>query len=175
MEIILVRHTTPDIEKGICYGQSNIPLVATFEQEITAVLEKLPNNLKDYTCYSSPLQRCKVLAESITDTLIFDNRLKELNFGDWELQKWEDIDKTDLDKWMTNFVTEPTKNGESYKDLHLRTTEFLNEIKALNHQKVIIVTHAGVMRSLHSFINNSSLQDSFNLKLTYGEILHLNY
>ena len=37
MEIHLVRHTTVAIEKGICYGQADIPVSATFESEANAL------------------------------------------------------------------------------------------------------------------------------------------
>ena len=104
MEIILVRHTTPDIERGICYGQADIGLADNYKNEIKQVIKQLPENIGNYTCYSSPLQRCKTLAESITNTITFDDRLKELNFGDWELKSWDAINSEALDNWMTNFV-----------------------------------------------------------------------
>ena len=173
MEIILVRHTTPNIEKGICYGQSDLELADTYTKEIIAVLQQLPNNLQDYECYSSPLQRCKLLAQKISNTVIFDDRLKELNFGDWELKNWNDIDRIPLDKWMNNFVTEPTLNGESYIELHQRTTDFITEVYQQKKQKIILVTHAGVIRSIYSYIHKKDLVNSFDLKLKYGEILTL--
>ena len=33
MAIFLIRHTTPLIEKGICYGQLNIDVTESFEAE----------------------------------------------------------------------------------------------------------------------------------------------
>ena len=33
MEVILIRHTTPDVPTGTCYGQSDVPLKETFEEE----------------------------------------------------------------------------------------------------------------------------------------------
>ena len=44
-----------------------------------------------------------------------------------------------------------------------------SEIKAL--KKVIIVAHAGVIRTLLSYINNVDLKDSFQFKIGYGEVL----
>lgn len=132
MEVILVRHTTPDIAKGICYGQADIKVATTFEEEVSNILKKVPVNDPEVTYYSSPLQRCKLLAKKLSANVIFDNRLKELDFGDWELQKWNDIDKKELDIWMNDFVKTPAKNGEFYIDLHNRTTDFLNRI---NNQK----------------------------------------
>ena len=171
MEIILIRHTTPNIAKGICYGQADIPLADTFAEEIIPILKENELNSSNTIYYSSPLQRCKLLAQKLSDTINFDNRLKELDFGDWELKKWNDINKNELDIWMNDFVNVSTTNGESYLDLHNRTVVFLNEIKLLEKEKAIIVTHAGVIRSLWSYINNSPLEKSFDLKLDYGHII----
>ena len=173
MEIILVRHTTPDIEKGICYGQADIGITNSFLEELQPILKDVPVNDANTVYYSSPLKSCAILAKKISDSIIYDNRLKELDFGDWELKKWDDIDKESLDIWMQNFVTEPTKNVESYIDLQKRTIEFLEEIKQQNHQRVVIVTHAGVIRSLYSYIHDSALEKSFDLKVAYGQIIKI--
>jgi alpha-ribazole phosphatase len=175
MEIILIRHTTPKIAKGICYGQSDIDVTDTFLEEIKPILTQVSVNEKETAYFSSPLIRCKKLAEKISNTLSFDNRLKELDFGDWELQNWDAINKKELNIWMDDFVNVPATNGESYLDLHDRTTEFLLELEKKNYNKVVIVTHAGVIRSLDAFINNTSLEKSFNLKLPYSAVLKLNY
>ncbi|CAL2079596.1 conserved hypothetical protein [Tenacibaculum dicentrarchi] len=171
MEIILVRHTTPNIEKGICYGQADIGVIDTFLEEVPLILKEVPVNDTETAYYSSPLKRCKLLAEQLSDTIIFDDRLKELDFGDWELKKWDDINKPELDIWMNDFVNITVTNGESYIDLHTRTVQFLNEIKRLKKQHIVIVTHAGVIRSLWAYVNNISLENSFDLKLKYGDII----
>lgn len=173
MEIILVRHTTPNIEKGICYGQSDIGVTADFPREIQPILKQIPVNDSKTAYYSSPLQRCKLLAKELSDTIIFDDRLKELNFGDWELQKWDNIDKSELNIWMNDFVNITVTNGESYVDLHKRTVTFIEELKLLHKEHVVIVTHAGVIRSLWAYVNHISLENSFDLKLNYGHIIKL--
>lgn len=175
MEIIFIRHTTPDIEKGICYGQSDLNVTDTFTEEIIPILKDVPINDDNTAYFSSPLIRCKKLAEKLAKNICFDDRLKELNFGDWELKNWNEINKEDLNIWMEDFVNVPARNGESYIDLHTRTTSFLSEISKLKKDRVVVVTHAGVIRSLYSFINKIPLQKSFDLKLKYGQILKIDY
>ncbi|WP_343329886.1 alpha-ribazole phosphatase [Polaribacter staleyi] len=175
MEIILIRHTTPKIDKGICYGQSDIDVTDTFLEEIKPILTDVSINDAETVYYSSPLKRCKKLAEKLSNTILFDDRLKELDFGDWELQNWNDINQEALDIWMNDFVKVAVTNGESYLDLHARTTNFLLEIAQKEFKKVVIVTHAGVMRSLYSFIHKTPLEKSFDLKLQYAQVLKLNY
>ena len=62
MEIYLVRHTTPAIKKGICYGQTDVDLNSeTFESELYEIKNKLPSNIVRFYC--SPLIRCSKLAK----------------------------------------------------------------------------------------------------------------
>ncbi|NER11980.1 alpha-ribazole phosphatase [Leptobacterium flavescens] len=172
MEIYLIRHTTPRIEKGTCYGQADLELEETFKQEAGDVLSRItmsPDNL----IYSSPLKRCYKLAEKIGSTIITDKRLMELNFGEWELKNWDAINKKELDKWMTDFVDEIVPGGESYTQLASRSISFLNEVMQKQDTNVIIVTHAGVIRALLSHILRIELKDSFQIKLTYGDVIKL--
>lgn len=41
MEVILIRHTSVDVPPGTCYGQSDVPLRDTFEQEAEAASQHL--------------------------------------------------------------------------------------------------------------------------------------
>jgi len=87
MEVYLIRHTTPDISKEICYGQSDIELANTFHEEAEVILKGLPETLD--RIYSSPLKRCLQLASLISHKEIEEvPQLQEMNFGDWELKPW---------------------------------------------------------------------------------------
>ena len=172
MEIFLVRHTTPAIEKGICYGQTDLDLAHTFEDEAIEVLKKLPKQLD--VVYSSPLKRCTTLAHKISDNITLDDRLKELDFGSWEMQKWDAIPLFEIQPWYDNFVNTSTLNGESYQDLQHRVLDFYKGLKKQKLSSVAIITHSGVIRSLLAYINNIILKDSFEeLKISYGEVFSI--
>ncbi len=170
MELYLIRHTTPGIAKGICYGQSDIPLANTFDTEAKAVLKQL-ETLSFDAVYSSPLLRCKQLALKISPNVIEDPRLMELNFGNWELKKWDNIPRKESEPWMQDFVRVSTPNGESYINLQKRAISFYNEIKDQPYSSIAIVTHAGFIRALVSYINTIDLKDSFDLKVPYGVVM----
>lgn len=172
MEIYLVRHTTPNIEKGICYGQTDLDICDTFEEEVTVVLSNL-GEIEHAKVYSSPLKRCVKLAKTISTNIIEDHRLKEIHFGDWELIKWDDINRADLDDWMNDYVNKKVPNGESCLELYQRNIEFFNEIVQLNHAKTVIVCHAGVIRSILAFVNNTPIEDSYNIKIDYGQVFKM--
>ena len=45
MNIYLIRHTSVDVPKGLCYGQSDVPLRPTFEKEAAVTKAKIESIL----------------------------------------------------------------------------------------------------------------------------------
>lgn len=169
MEIHFVRHIETDAEKGVCYGQLEVAIPDDFKVRHQRIINGLEN---DYDLvFSSPLQRCKLLAEQISDNAIFDERLMEISFGDWEGKKWDDINQTDLNYWMENYISIAPPNGESLNDLIDRFSTFLIELKKQNFTKVLIVTHAGIIRCAMNVLNSVPLEKIMFEKVEYGEIV----
>ena len=174
MEVYLIRHTTPQIEKGICYGQSDIPLVETFNTDAQKILQLL--TYKVDAVFSSTLSRCVKLAELIKSNQKFtqDKRLLEMNFGDWEMKKWDTINQEVLNEWMKDFVNVRVPNGENFIDLNNRVNEFIDELIKTDYKKVAIVTHAGVIRSVLCQILEIPLRNAFKIPIDYGGITKIN-
>ncbi|WP_127044558.1 alpha-ribazole phosphatase [Chitinophaga solisilvae] len=171
MEIYLIRHTAPAIESGICYGNSDIDVADTFEEEVAAIRTKLPQG--NFDVYSSPLQRCSKLATALFgEAVTTDARLKEMDFGNWEMQPWEAIDRKELDDWANDFVLAKVPGGESYEQLYTRSMELITELMEKD-KDAVLVTHGGVIRSILAHATNTALADSFDLKIQYGRISHL--
>jgi len=121
MDVYVIRHTPVAIGKDTCYGQSNVPLADTFLIDVEQFKNQLPTDFD--TIYCSSLQRCKDLAVALElNNIKFDNALMEMNFGDWENKKWNDINQDDLNNWMTDFVNVKTPNGENLLELFDRVT-----------------------------------------------------
>ncbi|WP_346864219.1 alpha-ribazole phosphatase [uncultured Draconibacterium sp.] len=174
MKLIAIRHTSVEVEPAICYGQSDVGLAPSFQKEREEVALRLKGFRFD-KIYSSPLLRCKLLAEYLFDreSIVFDDRLKELDFGEWELKSWNAIYNDPLGKvWMDNYQNLPTLNGESYPQMAERVSAFLNEVKLEENNTVAIVAHAGVIRILKSIIKKCSIEDLFNtFKPKYGSVI----
>jgi len=174
MEIYLVRHTETVCEKGICYGQSDVGIKEPYDAVFDSIITLLP---QEAVLYSSPLQRCTILAKHIQDNTQIkafaeDFRLMEMNFGDWEMKKWDAIPEDQLNPWMNDFVTIKVPNGESFIDLYDRVVRFLEEIRLEQYSKpVIIVAHAGVIRSFLCKTNNLALKDAFQNKVDFGDVI----
>lgn len=172
MEVYLVRHTTPNVEKGVCYGQSNLDLVDTFDTEANELIKSLPKHFD--AVYSSPLTRCSELAKRIVDEPIFDNRLMELNFGDWELKKWDEIPENQLNPWMSDYVNVCPPNGESAQMLFQRAIHFYEELQKQEYSRVAVITHLGVIRMLYAYQNKMDIQTALQeFKLPYGAVFKM--
>ena len=173
MEIYLIRHTTPAVEAGTCYGQADLDVTETFEQEASVILKHLPPHIEQV--YSSPLQRCSKLADFLfpEHNIKHHHDLKEISCGEWELQKWDAIPQEVLMPWMNDYVNVRIPQGESYLDLYDRVVNCFTTI-AQQSLPAAIVSHGGVMRSILSYITQTPLEKSFDVfKLEYGCVVKL--
>ncbi|RZJ54209.1 MAG: alpha-ribazole phosphatase [Flavobacterium sp.] len=176
MEIYLVRHTETICEKGICYGQSDVGLAEPYDLIFENIVSQLP---EEAVIFSSPLQRCVILAKYIQSkikTISYqeDLRLMEMNFGDWELKNWNDIPPEQLNPWMEDFVNIRVSNGESFVELHERTNAFLSELISKKiDQPIIIVAHAGILRSFLCHHSSLPLKDAFQNKIDFGQVIKI--
>lgn len=173
MEIYLIRHTTPDIPKGICYGQSDLSVAETFEEEMSNIIRYLPDNIQNV--YSSPLERCSKLAKALfpKHAIQLKKELQELDFGLWEMQRWNDIPQLEIQPWMEDFVNVQVPGGESYLQLYERVIYCFDWITS-QATPAVIITHGGVLRSILSFITHTPLKESFDaFSCQYGCVIKL--
>jgi len=173
MKLTLVRHTSVDVPKGICYGITDVPLAPTFRHEMEQVRQKLGSAKFDLV-YTSPLNRCTSLAsEIISNQLIqIDSRLTELNFGNWEMADWNVLyELIDGKKWFTDYVNTRCPNGESFIDLIHRTGLFLDDLRTTSFSQVLVFTHAGIIRSMMCLLQHKTPEEAFHSPLEYGQII----
>ncbi|PTN04802.1 alpha-ribazole phosphatase [Mangrovibacterium marinum] len=173
MIITTIRHTRVDVPAGVCYGQTDVPLASTYTEEMAAVKTQTDWYQFD-AVYCSSLSRCRRLAEDLfpRETILFDERLMELNFGRWEMQKWDDMDHTaEAQAWFADFVDVRTPQGECFRDQINRTADFLKDLKLTGYKRVAVVTHGGIIRALHCLLNGTKPEDAFQNKVNYGEVV----
>lgn len=175
MDLYFVRHTTPAIAPGICYGQSDLDVASSFSAEFLKIQNQL-KHLETASIYSSPLKRCLKLAQATAEAfdfgrVIVDERLKELDFGDWEMLAWQDIPRTELDIWANDFVLHTPPKGESFLALYQRAKQFYQELVVNNHaEPAIIFTHAGVIRAILTEVLQSDLNQAFELRIDCASV-----
>jgi alpha-ribazole phosphatase len=173
MQIFVTRHTKVQAGRETCYGQTNVPLADSFVEEAAAIKEKLPNDFDAVFC--STLNRCRVLASALEfENVQYEGRLIEFNFGDWENKLWNDLDQNELNTWMQDFVNLPTPNGENVLALYERVSSFLDEMRSKNYEKILLITHAGVIRCMWSYLLEMPVKNMFKIPVGFGEIFVVN-
>lgn len=127
-----------------------------------ALLVELPPGLPVWT---SPLRRCRDLAERLHPQPIIDDRLAEMHFGDWEGRRWDDIPRTELDAWAADVAGYAPPGGESPRQLQRRALDF---VESLDVPEAVIVTHAGVIRTLLAHWQGLAPERWTELNFAYG-------
>lgn len=179
MDIFLIRHT-PVVVKGLCYGQTDVPLADDFLTQAQHLQSLLPNKFD--SVYTSPSSRCKALADFLSHHLdnkpIQDPRLQELYFGTWEQQTWDAIfnnDNARYETWAKDFVNQAPPNGETLQQMVNRIQDFLNDLLPKTEKNtVLLITHAGVIRCLYALNKQLPLSDLFQLKVNFGSLYYFN-
>ena len=178
MKVYLIRHTSVDVPMGTCYGHTDVPLAASFPEEAEAVKQKLEAlNISFKAVYSSPLTRARKLAAWCGyPEPILDDRLKELNFGDWEMQKFDDIQDPNLQTWYNDYLHVRVTNGESFQDQLNRVGEFLETIRAKYQpdDAVAVFAHGGILTCSLLYTHATTLEEAFSNILPYGSIIQVN-
>ncbi|MDR2388597.1 MAG: alpha-ribazole phosphatase [Tannerellaceae bacterium] len=174
MEITLIRHTSVNVPPGVCYGQTDVPLRDnTFEKEASEVARKLEKKCFDQV-FTSPLSRCVRLADYCGyPHAVADDRLKELNFGEWEMCAFREINDPHLQKWFDDYFNVPTPGGESFRMLLERLARFFDELKSAPYRQVGIFAHGGILTCAQLYAGNIRREEAFSFVFPYGSVIHM--
>ena len=157
MHIYIVRHGETNANReGYLQGWSDDPLNDNGQMLAQMTGQGMKGIKFDY-CISSPLIRAKQTAEIILREsnnnipIMFDDRIKEINFGSLER-----IDINDIR--VKQFLLRPNINyrypdGESISMVMSRTQVFLNKlIKQGTRETVLVSTHGCALRAMLNFL-----------------------
>lgn len=153
--ICLLRHgeTAYNADGNKYCGRTDIPLT---EKGISQA-ERMNTLLQDFTfdqILCSPLQRAKTTAEIASGTpekVQVDERLIEVDFGQWEGKRSDDFIAEDPNSWY-NWLSDPERfeagrTGENAKQVIARLDSFYNELlDKYDDQTILVVGHNGVNR-----------------------------
>lgn len=173
MKITLIRHTSVDVPKGICYGYTDVPLKETFPEEAAVTHKNISTKSFDVV-FTSPLSRCTRLAEYCGyPHAIRDARLKELNFGEWEMQRFEHITDPRIQEWYNDYLNVPATGGESFMMQFQRISAFLDELKQHDHENVAIFAHGGVLICAQIYAGILKAEEAFHSIAPYGAVIEI--
>ena len=143
----LVRHATPLVAPGTCYGRLDMQADAGDTARAAAALAAaLP---PVHRVATSPLRRCRQLAQELQRLRpavapVTDARLIEMDFGAWEGQAWNALGAAGMDAWMADFAGFAPGGGETVTALMARVRDAMEAAPAGD---TVWITHAGVIRA----------------------------
>ncbi|WP_179401611.1 alpha-ribazole phosphatase [Burkholderia guangdongensis] len=151
MDVVLIRHPAVDVDAGVCYGRADVPLAAPADDGARAVRERLDALRVPLPAriWSSPLVRCAAIGERLAQMLRAplqrDVCWQEMDFGSWEMQRWDDVDRAALDAWAADLMHACVHGGESVARFAERIAHVLDATVQVDAPQWAL-THAGVIR-----------------------------
>lgn len=147
--LLLIRHGPTHAKSMV--GWSDLPADLSDTAALARLSAALPG---DATVISSDLSRAVATADAIQGTrprLPHDPRLREMNFGAWELRRFKEVEAEDPDRirafWETPGETRPPR-GESWNDLRARADAAIDALIARHPgADLVVVAHFGLILS----------------------------
>ena len=175
MKITLVRHSEVIAEyQGKYNGHIDIALSLKGKKEAQELAQKLQDMNFDRV-YCSDLRRARETLHElgVDGEPIYTHRLREKSWGVHEGKSFQEIQSEgieykDFEQWISAL------DGEDIELYRRRVKEYFYEtIFKQNAQHVLIVTHAGLIKTLLSITKNISLEEAFAINLPYSSYITL--
>ena len=164
--MIFLRHPTPEVAPGTCYGQTDLDIAAIGHEQIDKAMQITPVVKR---ILASPALRCRKLALTLAERdnveITFDERLWEMNMGEFEGKLWAEIDREVSAEWFEDPFQNRAPGGESFLDVQTRVLEALTQAD----METAIVCHAGVIRATQMAWENKTFREVFDIMPPYAE------
>ena len=154
-ELYLIRHGPLDVVPGTLVGSTDLGL-----SEMSGADEnfaRIGRHLQEMDLwFCSPLSRCRETLEIVRQQfdigwdVSYDDRLREIDFGQWEMQSFAAIKAAApeyIEPWSryTDFVF---PGGEAVHDFCERIRAMLELFNTQDAEKIAVITHGGVIRTM---------------------------
>ena len=150
MALWIVRHATPLIASGVCYGALDVAADTQHTlQAARALAQAIPLHCKVWV---SPLQRCMQLADALSGIQPelkpqIDTRLREMDFGSWEGVAWDAIPLAAMQAWTDDFGAHRFGGVASANEVLTRVADVWDAARQHPDKDQVWITHAGVARA----------------------------
>lgn len=153
-----------------CIGQWDVALTEKGQKQIRCLANEWSAATPE-RIVCSDLCRTRETAEVISRRLNIpchtDQRLREINFGEWENRSWDEIYEQDpllMTRWGENWLETCPPGGESVRQLYERVGESLSQLG----NNTLVVAHAGSLRALQCHLLDASPQRLFDYTFEHG-------
>ncbi|QHE76280.1 histidine phosphatase family protein [Hydrogenophaga sp. PBL-H3] len=161
MKLWLLRHARVLLPEGLCYGASDVPADAALTRQAAQAFAPLPP--PGTPVWVSGLLRAQQMAGALQaerpdlGAARMDTRLNEMDFGAWELQRWDTMPRNAFDDWMADFAHHRFGGAESTQMLLHRVAAALGDLRPATSTDVVWVTHAGVIRAVQHIVTSGGV------------------
>jgi broad specificity phosphatase PhoE len=172
--LVLCRHGATDGNAGGAFlSASDPPLNELGTAQASAAADALRDAAFELALTSPKLrcrQTCAIVAPSIVARC--DDRLIEVNFGDWDgrtLQWLEEHEPDALRRRRENPVQFRPPGGESFADASIRLQPLADEITARRGTRILVVAHRGTLGVLERLLRGLPLTSQAVVPMEPGE------
>jgi alpha-ribazole phosphatase/probable phosphoglycerate mutase len=154
-----VHGTTTDNEQKISSGWADVELSNLGIKQAMDLKDLIMDKQFDIV-FCSDLKRAihsaKLTFEGDIE-IVQDERLRECNYGDFNAKPSEIVEPMQEEN-----ISERFPNGESYEDVKLRISDFLDDLKSnYDGKSVAIVAHKAPQLALDVLVNGKSWEQAF--------------
>ncbi len=179
--LILVRHAAAEGD-GRFQGQLDVPLTDGGRGQLCCLVEKL-SRYPIQDIYTSDLKRARETAAAVGKKrrLSVKSRaeFREMGFGEWQGRSWEEIEKRFpqlASEWMNRFPRLQIPGAERFAHFRKRVEGAFQRIVAGHRRQcVLVVTHAGVIRTFLAEALSMKERDMFRLPQDPGGVNVVDY
>ena len=138
MDLILVRHGDSEAAAGLCIGHTDVALSSSGFLAIQRLAAQWQGEAPRFL-FTSDLRRAQqsaqVFAARFATEPLADPRLREIDLGEWDGQRWDTIATQDAARyrhWADNWLIQEAPGGESFSDVIRRTGAWLAALLGLS-------------------------------------------
>ncbi len=170
--LIFVRHAEAEGNLNrVFHGWTDADITEKGHKQAQKAAERL-SEVKIDVIYSSSLKRTLKTAEYIARVknlpILKTDKLKEINGGDWEGKRWDEL----TGNWPEEYYTWENKphihrmpNGESMQEFQSRLIKEVEYIIDNNKGKdICVVTHGTAIKALMCYFQGCELDEMLNIK-----------
>ena len=170
MTLYLFRHAAVEQKYQGCYN-GHIDINASKEglKEAKENFETIKSVHFD-AIFSSTLKRAKQTIESlgIIDNVIYSDIIREKSWGRHEGKNYDEVVAMESQSYENFYQWMEVMDGEDYQDFIDDIGDFLRKLSEESYENVLLMTHAGVIYVLVHLILGKSLEEAFNINISYG-------
>ena len=173
--LILVRHGRTAVNAGgRLQGRVDAELDETGREQARITGEHLRARFGELTVVSSPLVRALDTARAIATDVTVDGRFVELDYGDWDGLRMDELPAGTWEKWRNEPHLRPP-NGETLAELDERVRPALEEIATrAATQNVVVVSHVSPIKSAVTWALGAGPEMTWRMSLDRASICTVN-